>query len=1040
MFNKYYKDLTDKVEDFSKQKNTNWHISTSADGKYILTFKFNYETQKFIIHEFDEKGQINEIKSYEIEGDFENNQKLQSKDDIYSKWMLAISNCIDQEFVFVAISCVSKFDMLVKTNEENETENLDNLKFTLKKNKKAGSIAIGIDKDENQGNNINEKQENEDNESNLNEKPGKTVIYKISLKSENNNYEKVYESKLVDGIYRFTYCEDNLKDLKHFNYPRKFMIELDTLYKTKTRALQLKNCVFDHYFYTVQYKGSQVMQLYDLKTMQIQQIFNIHENLNIYKKQPILAISKNKQMIAFSPGYRKLTLYLIESGLEINSKDFGKNAKIIDCQFKNNDLLMIIIKKPKKYEEILFWNLYDSELNRFQPCTEEINSKITLYTAKIPNELALVKDDGSILLVYDNILKSREEIKPEISNYSILIHMGNKSEPNEMYVECYKNKHTIFHHIELEINEQLLKHNKEPWVKNDFKRNLVFFNKNGSSQLYIGSSTIQVWSQKKENLVLEYIWANNIKEDCEVDNSLKILELKVDYNNNSFYLKIKWNEFTKEIQWPYKNQVITIEHACNTLEHLFYRQNKLVKNNNQYALEEIKHNISFIIWKFIKNNPTSTIWRLMDVRYNLMAKIIIGGPNNLIKYILFGDEKVKNKNLHIPRITRYVEMPSEESNNNSEIDISKSSDLEIAIELCKPGLEYNNRILVVTYLLKYYIKNATKHPGWLITISKALPTLYTYKLEYYARKLFYKRYMKGIEMSNIIDYSDIIPKNIQDTLNANAEQKFQAFSPISELISTSNQKDQVFPNPSIKIVPLYNFTTTNSEIFPKENDINNSNDAKNLSQFSPLVQIIRLDKNNDIFNNPAIEAAINYKWPSARNYFLRLFSIYILFAICFAHLEATEHLCNFLLFLIIIFYYSGCYLLVVELMQLWHHSWRHYINDIFNFVDLASVILALIIMSVHVVPSFSTENAFANIVTTKEIVVAISFTMLLLWFEFILYLRLFGVGLSHTFLLLLQYPDFINLSRNTSNESTDNPAKDIITSFLSRDWNRPKKP
>jgi hypothetical protein len=268
--------------------------------------------------------------------------------------------------------------------------------------------------------------------------------------------------------------------------------------------------------------------------------------------------------------------------------------------------------------------------------------------------------------------------------------------------------------------------------------------------------------------------------------------------------------------------------------------------------------------------------------------------------------------------------------------------------------------------------------------------------------------MKGIEMSNIIDYSDIIPKNIQDTLNANAEQKFQAFSPISELISTSNQKDQVFPSPSIKMVPLYNFTTTNSEIFPKENDswfiikllkflfiprgylVNNSNDAKNLSQFSPLVQIIRLDKNNDIFNNPAIEAAINYKWPSARNYFLRLFSIYILFAICFAaicgiyvaHLEATEHLCNFLLFLIIIFYYSGCYLLVVELTQIRHRGLRHYL-DFFNFVDLTSAIVAIVVMSVYIAPSFSTENTFANVVTTKETAVTISFTMLLLWFEFV---------------------------------------------------------
>lgn len=83
-----------------------------------------------------------------------------------------------------------------------------------------------------------------------------------------------------------------------------------------------------------------------------------------------------------------------------------------------------------------------------------------------------------------------------------------------------------------------------------------------------------------------------------------------------------------------------------------------------------------------------------------MAKIIIGGSNALVKYILFGDEKVKHKNLHIPRITRWIDEEfneiSKESNDNSEsnksnsniIDICKLSDLEIAINLCISGNYY----------------------------------------------------------------------------------------------------------------------------------------------------------------------------------------------------------------------------------------------------------------------------------------------------------------------------------------------------------------
>src|SRR5437764_11560271 len=98
--------------------------------------------------------------------------------------------------------------------------------------------------------------------------------------------------------------------------------------------------------------------------------------------------------------------------------------------------------------------------------------------------------------------------------------------------------------------------------------------------------------------------------------------------------------------------------------------------------EVIKNKISYIIWRFIKNKPD--IWRLIDVRYDIMAKIIIGGSLTLVKYILFGDEKKKNRYLHIPRIHRWDtdSKPNKPSYRNKRLDM-KLSDLQIAIRLCK---------------------------------------------------------------------------------------------------------------------------------------------------------------------------------------------------------------------------------------------------------------------------------------------------------------------------------------------------------------------
>ena len=99
----------------------------------------------------------------------------------------------------------------------------------------------------------------------------------------------------------------------------------------------------------------------------------------------------------------------------------------------------------------------------------------------------------------------------------------------------------------------------------------------------------------------------------------------------------------------------------------------------------MKDRITYIIWRFIKHEPD--IWRLMDSRFDVMAKIIIGGSNALVKYILFGEG---NQNLHVPRLYRWKDKEYKLKKHYKiarmeRMDIKKLSDLQIAIRLCEGG-------------------------------------------------------------------------------------------------------------------------------------------------------------------------------------------------------------------------------------------------------------------------------------------------------------------------------------------------------------------
>ncbi|CAB4419676.1 unnamed protein product [Rhizophagus irregularis] len=60
-----------------------------------------------------------------------------------------------------------------------------------------------------------------------------------------------------------------------------------------------------------------------------------------------------------------------------------------------------------------------------------------------------------------------------------------------------------------------------------------------------------------------------------------------------------------------------------------------------------------LVWKFAKLEPQN--FRLLDIRHNIMKSLILSDCDDLIKYVLFGDEEsignkvVHDEPRHIPR-------------------------------------------------------------------------------------------------------------------------------------------------------------------------------------------------------------------------------------------------------------------------------------------------------------------------------------------------------------------------------------------------------
>jgi hypothetical protein len=215
---------------------------------------------------------------------------------------------------------------------------------------------------------------------------------------------------------------------------------------------------------------------------------------------------------------------------------------------------------------------------------------------------------------------------------------------------------------------------------------------------------------------------------------------------------------------------------------------------------------------------------------------------------------------------------------------------------------------------------------------------------------------------------------------------------------------------ALRVVPLPNFTINDIpkerkkynlkkiilNIFliifiPRRYKINRG-DMKKLSPFS---RMILYENNDDIYDNPATEAVIDFRWRSARNFLFSLFLRFIIFSICFglvswAYLNHSTIINGKCLFtLIIIFYYLALYQLVTEALEFRYRGFKKYFGEIFNSFDIISIILSVTIMSI-MFKSFQFSDGFGSVKAIDTgLTAGISFSIFLLWIELVSWVNLY---------------------------------------------------
>ncbi|PKC70466.1 hypothetical protein RhiirA1_501318 [Rhizophagus irregularis] len=329
--------------------------------------------------------------------------------------------------------------------------------------------------------------------------------------------------------------------------------------------------------------------------------------------------------------------------------------------------------------------------------------------------------------------------------------------------------------------------NDGPHDELNFRLKIFWFERNDSSKP-------EEYTKMTEHEIMK-------EEDDEInriEKELKKLERIKDLVNEEEKEKRKQEIINDCVKVKIREKVIqrkdikkshAVRHACKALEHL----KKLHKSKNitdNYIYEEMVNYIEHIIWRFAKYEPEN--FRLLDVRYNLMKRLILCDCDRLIKFILFGDEETAENKIDYRHVPSNKSWPGKEFLKDDDLDFDKRKDglkenkriklennMELAIYHFR-GRELKDAI-IVAYLLEYYSRNPTNCVDWMCTVTKAIPLLFEYNYDDFAKKLFVRCFADQCDFSSQ-DPDEIIPKEYLESHNN--DNKFRAFRTMVKLLKS----------------------------------------------------------------------------------------------------------------------------------------------------------------------------------------------------------------------------------------------------------------
>ncbi|CAI2170783.1 7251_t:CDS:10 [Funneliformis geosporum] len=828
------------------------------------------------------------------------------------------------------------------------------------------------------------------------------------------------KSKKPDILNEFTkLISMNSSGLEEYEFPTITQVKIDNLYQIYPCTRFLYNIVEKNYLFVQDYKN-QRLELYNLQSLDLELICRQRDDISSFshaRENPIFSISKNGHLLAYCNGSKSITIHLMENGLEITTKEFLYAYKILLISFIDDDERLFVVAEDDKFTlKIYIWDIFTSKeifkidvedgiTDIFSSLQKYDNHSIACSSGKI-----LALQGGEIcsvleLSVFEHKLRPSEE--PQELR-SIVINQAEKSSFESDQI--HKLDGTGLPGLPKEEPRSSVLNVSEPWIHEKQRIRISFLDEN--VQLIIGKTTVQVWSNDKD---LDYIWVNLSNKNIIVE-SLKIgkhefnLDLSWDVSNNE---RNETGEDKHNIHWP--NKIHVLKDACVAMEYLYKRKDEPVGIERLTKYKDLVAGTERLIKKCIKEHPG--LWSLSEVRYDIMANIIRSKNISLLDQILFDLKVTDGKKT---RVSRYLHIPREKKWFMED----EESDLKLAIKESSGG--HRRDKVIVAMLLEYYSNNAEKDTGWMFTLTKALPLLQS-DFESYLKELFYKPCFGSKEEnvdSRFVDQnklykgykSQICSLNVRPRLllvpkKCSLWNKFMTnplkwIPNILKYIQKPNviiqtERKQV-KTTTLRVVPLPDFTVYQNETDKTDKTPNHLIIIKFIrlmiwprgyvnkkKYYSPFLQLINKKEGGllyELYDNPAMEACINFKWQAAQYHFLRQFFLFIAFSLSFAiisgiirnpHVYPSDQYIAY-----IIFFYLGYYLLAEEIVQCKHETLQRYFS-IYNLLDVVSILLAIATMIFFLAGNNDNIDGQRNLVITQ------AFAVLLLWLELLCLTRYF---------------------------------------------------